>query len=114
MVDHGETPVAAAKREIQEEAGVAHFTYQLLDEEPLYVNHDEETGFCFHTFVAVCPQEMAVTINKESLGFGWFNPVRLPRELHPGFQEMMQNSAVFQRIALYRDMLPAYANTRPR
>jgi len=88
MVDSGEDPETAAFRELDEEAGVlATFTEQT----PKLYTNEGANGFKFHTYLFFSPYEMKVTINEESSGFAWFSFDKLPKNLHPGFQELIEH-----------------------
>lgn len=82
-IEPGESPEAAARRELQEECG---FTYD-GPLEPLYV---AENGF--QCFGAVCDFEPK--LNDEHTAYDWAAFDDLPEPLHPGMQEL---TAVPQR-----------------
>lgn len=97
MVDPGETPEQAALREVQEEAGLRIDPNALLG--CLYVNHDMRNGFKFYTYVAVLLKEDPVTVETEEMsGYGWFRVGRMPKHLHPGFYELLQNTEAQAKI----------------
>lgn len=87
--------IFGAFRELGEEAGVFYdVTNPGVLQSPLYVTHDDTTGFEFHTFAILvdgCPD---VSINQESIGYGWFNLTDLPSDLHPGAYEMFSDPIV--------------------
>lgn len=76
-IEPGESPEAAARRELQEECG---FTYD-GPLEPLYV---AENGF--QCFGAVCDFEPK--LNNEHTAYDWAAFDELPEPLHPGMQEL--------------------------
>lgn len=90
MVEPGELPVQGAVRELWEEAQVRVVLPETA--QAIYVNEDPERRFKFYTFAAWIDYIPQVTINEESLGFGWFRLTDLPRPLHPGFQELMSST----------------------
>ncbi|MFJ5338355.1 NUDIX domain-containing protein [Pectobacterium sp. CHL-2024] len=84
MVETGELPVDAARREVMEEAG-----YQY--DGPLYP-YSVAGGYL--TLRADVSEQFDAKINDESLAAGWFQIDDLPKPLHQPFAEMLAQQAL--------------------
>lgn len=62
-IDEGETPQAAAVREAKEEVGI---TVRLIDENPFYVEQDDQKHRLYHGFLAE-NTDGEIEINKDEL-----------------------------------------------
>ena len=85
-VDHGETPEQAVIREVSEEAGY----HGHLSIEELYVFR-HESGFAYHNFLALVPEEFQPDFNKEICDCGWFNYGEWPEPLHYGIEAILND-----------------------
>ncbi|EJM4515712.1 NUDIX domain-containing protein, partial [Salmonella enterica] len=78
-LEEGETPEAAAKREVLEECG---FDYSA----PL-TPHTLIDGYV--TYLADDAEQFDAVLNDENQACGWFSPDELPEPLHPGMVAML-------------------------
>lgn len=78
-------PKVTAKREFWEEAKV-NVPYK-ISKKPFYI--DENKFIEFYSYIGIFDEKFKVTINDESLGYGWFNLDNLPDNLHPGFERLI-------------------------
>lgn len=85
-MDPGELPQDAVKRESYEETGYSG-NIELI---PLYVFSDP-SGFKYHNFLAIVPEEFEPRMNWETQGFGWFEWDQWPSPLHFGFKLLLQD-----------------------
>jgi 8-oxo-dGTP pyrophosphatase MutT (NUDIX family) len=79
-------PKVTAKREFWEEAGV-NVPYK-ISKKPFYV--DSNKFIDFYSYLGLFNEQFKVTINEESLGYGWFDIDNLPDNLHPGFERLIE------------------------
>lgn len=79
------TPKTTAKREFWEECGV-NVPYK-VSKMPFYI--DENKFIDFYSYLGIFDEQFKVTINDESLGYGWFDLDNLPDNLHPGFEKLI-------------------------
>jgi 8-oxo-dGTP pyrophosphatase MutT (NUDIX family) len=95
-VDAGETPIDAVRREVSEEAGY----HEPVDLTPLFVFR-HESGFEYHNFLAVVPQEFTPNINWETQAFDWFDFGDWPEPSHFGLTALLEDpvSHALLRIA---------------
>ena len=89
-IDPGEDPKAAVKREMKEEVGYRGNDVELI---PLYVYEDKKTGFKYHNFLAVVPDEFTPELNWETDNFKWVEFGDWPQPLHFGLEALLQNSS---------------------
>lgn len=78
-LEPGETPEAAARREVLEECG---FDYG----KPL-TPHTLVDGYV--TYLAASVEPFEAVLNDENQAYGWFAPDELPEPLHPGMSAML-------------------------
>jgi 8-oxo-dGTP pyrophosphatase MutT (NUDIX family) len=90
-IDSGEDPKLAAKREVQEEAGYRGGDVIMV---PLYVFHDQKSGFKYYNFLAVIDDEFTPNLNWETENFEWvdFDKIRHLEPLHFGLKALLQHS----------------------
>jgi len=90
-IDSGEDPKSAAKREVQEEAGYRGGDVIMV---PLYVFHDQKSGFKYYNFLAVVDDEFTPNLNWETENFEWvdFDKIRHLEPLHFGLKALLQHS----------------------
>ena len=82
-VDGKETPIAAVKREVREEAG-----YQgKFELKPIFTY--EKGDFRFYNFLAIVPSEFTPKLDWETEDFGWFSLNKLPTPLHFGLKALL-------------------------
>lgn len=104
-IEPGETPEAAARRELQEECGVA-YRGPLT---PLYTSRD---GFkCFGAVVRATPKP---TLNDEHTAARWAPFDDLPQPLHPGMAELSNVQALAADSSSWRITLAALHQTIAR
>lgn len=86
-IDSNEDPVVAVKRELGEELG-----YHGLDSEliPLYI-YKHPSGFQYHNFLAIVPQEFVPKLDWETEGYRWVTFGEWPVPLHFGLKSLLQN-----------------------
>lgn len=82
-IDHNESPISAAKREVKEEAGY-HGKFEL---EPIYTY--EKGEFRYYNFLATVPSEFTPKLDWETEDFGWFALNKLPTPLHFGLKALI-------------------------
>lgn len=80
-IDPGETPLDAALRELEEEAGYDGYVDPVI--------HLVEPHQPFHHFVGWVPEEFEPWLNWESEDGDWFSLDELPAPLHPGWVEVL-------------------------
>lgn len=88
-MEKGESPEEAARREAGEEAGkggklVPVWTFK------------HPSGFKFHNFLAIVPNEFNPKQTWETQGHRWVEPGRWPEPMHPGLRALV-NRPEFQR-----------------
>ncbi|MDN0028651.1 NUDIX domain-containing protein [Serratia marcescens] len=79
-LEEGETPEAAARREVLEECGVDYAT-------PL-TPHALIDGYV--TYIAEGGEQFEAVLNEENQAYGWFSLDELPKPLHPGMVAMLE------------------------
>lgn len=85
-IDPGEDPMAAARREVEEEAGASG----IVEMVPLYVFRKGD--FKYHNFLAVVPSEFTPRLNWETQGYKWVEYGDWPSPLHFGLVSLLANS----------------------
>jgi ADP-ribose pyrophosphatase YjhB (NUDIX family) len=78
------TPKQTAKREFFEETNV-NTKYQIT-KEPFFMNANPFIDF--YTYIGLFDGKPNIIINDESLDYGWFKINKMPKNLHPGVQEL--------------------------
>lgn len=91
-IDSGESPSAAAAREVREEAGW-NGQFKLI---PMFV-FTHPSGFRYSNFLAVVETEFTPQLNWESQGFTWVDYGDWPQPLHPGLASLL-NDPLSQQI----------------
>ncbi|MEL5258408.1 NUDIX hydrolase [Serratia nevei] len=79
-LEEGETPEAAARREVSEECGVDYAA-------PL-TPHALIDGYV--TYIAEGGEQFEAVLNEENQAYGWFSLDELPEPLHPGMVAMLE------------------------
>ncbi|MDS0829072.1 NUDIX domain-containing protein [Serratia marcescens] len=79
-LEEGETPEAAARREVLEECGVDYAA-------PL-TPHALIDGYV--TYIAEGGEQFEAVLNEENQAYGWFSLDELPKPLHPGMVAMLE------------------------
>jgi len=83
--DSDKHPMITAIREFQEETGCKET--MKLSKTPFFINKNNHINF--YNYVALLKNQFHVIINDESLGYEWASLDKLPLNLHPGFEEMI-------------------------
>lgn len=94
-LEEGETPVVAARREIEEEIGY-NGSMQLL---PAFVYDTSE--LLFYNFIGVVPTQFVASLNWESDGYGWTPLKDIPKPIHYGLAALLKDTksaATIQRV----------------
>jgi hypothetical protein len=50
----------------------------------MHRDYQPDTGYTFHNFVAIVPQEFLPTLNDEHTDYKWITMDKFPNDLHPG------------------------------
>ena len=79
------TPKETAKREFMEETN-NHSKY-LISKEPFFLNSNNFIDF--YTYFGIFNGQPEIRINEESLSYGWFDLNRLPDNIIPGLEGML-------------------------
>lgn len=82
-IDEGESPVAAAKRELTEEAGLD----QDVEMTPLLVF--QKGDFKYHNFLATVDKEFDPKLNWETQASKWVDAKNIPEPMHPGLKSLL-------------------------
>lgn len=88
-IDQGENPKDAVMREMHEEVGYKGADIQLI---PLYIFEDQKTGFKYHNFLAVVPDEFRPELNWETDNYKWVEFGHWPAPLHFGLETLIKKS----------------------
>ncbi len=91
-------PKRTAIREFREESGCkCRFK---ISKKPFYIN--ESNHVKFYTYLGVFDKQFLVKINNESIDYDWFDINHMPENLHPGFEELLNNKLdVLKKIIAY-------------
>ena len=81
IVENGESPYEALKREVKEELGIVPDINKL---NPIDVYQSKDKNFMYYSFVAVIDEEFLPNLNGESCGYAWVNIGNWPKPLHEG------------------------------
>lgn len=99
-IDSGEKPIDAARREVQEEAGVS-----ATDIVPLYIFHDKKSGFKYYNFLVLVDNEFTPSPNPDSewetQGWDWFEFGQWPKPLHFGVVGILNDANSVRVIQSY-------------
>lgn len=85
-LDSNESPKIGLTREIKEETG---YTGQLTLK--FLWTFEHESGFKYHNFLAIIPDEFQPRLDWENQGFEWVNYGEWPTPLHPGMQMLLDS-----------------------
>jgi len=92
-IDGRESPIQAAKREAQEEAGFTPDDNSIV---PIYVFHDVKSGFKYYNFLILVDTEFTPNIPSESRwetqGWEWVEYGKWPQPLHFGVKAILNDS----------------------
>lgn len=98
-VDEGESPLQALQREVREESGYKGKPRLVK----LYTFKDAESGFEYHSYLAVIPSAFTPRLDWESSDYRWVKYGEWPRPLHPGVVEMLRKGgqkAILREVGL--------------
>ena len=90
-IEENETPHEALRRELNEEINT---DLDVSSAKPLTVFKSPSKDFAFFMLHTTVPKEFTPEINNEHCGWCWADPRCLPRPLHPGFNDALQNEDV--------------------
>jgi 8-oxo-dGTP pyrophosphatase MutT (NUDIX family) len=85
-LNFGESPEAAARREIKEEIGISLDNIPLVE---IYTNDVHSPRFRFHTFACVVEKEFVPNLNWESSDYMWCDVNTLPSPIHWGVTQLI-------------------------
>jgi 8-oxo-dGTP pyrophosphatase MutT (NUDIX family) len=77
-------PKTTAKREFYEETKIIN--NYTISKEPFYISTNPLWDF--YIYLGIFEEKPSVNISDESLDYGWFTINQLPKNLHPGVQEL--------------------------
>lgn len=81
LLEPGETPFEALKRELTEEIGFMPDVEKL---NPIDIYESKDKKFHYYSFVAVVEKEFQPSLNGESAGYAWVDIGAWPNPLHQG------------------------------
>lgn len=91
-IDSNESPIQAVKRESQEESGYMPDNSNII---PIYVFHDENSGFKYYNFIVLTPDEFTPNIPAnsqwETQGWKWVDFGNWPSPLHFGVKAILND-----------------------
>jgi 8-oxo-dGTP pyrophosphatase MutT (NUDIX family) len=98
-IDGSESPLEAVKREAYEEAGASPSDSQII---PIYIFHDQKSGFKYYNFIVVVEEEFKPNIpiqsRWETQGWGWFDLNDFPSPLHFGVKAILNDAGSVNKI----------------
>jgi len=98
-IDGSESPLEAVKREAYEEAGANPVDSQII---PIYVFHDQKSGFTYYNFIVVVEDEFEPDIPMQSRwetqGWDWFDFGNWPSPLHFGVIAILKDTNSVNKI----------------
>lgn len=86
MVEAGEYPNEAVKRECVEEMG---FLPMITHMYPFNIYESQDKAFRYYTFVAIVEEEFIPQLNQEAVGYAWVKAGTWPRPMHIGAQKTL-------------------------
>ncbi len=86
MVEEGEYPNEALKRECVEEIG---FLPDIKSMYPFNVYESRDKAFRYYTFIAIVEEEFIPQLNQEAVGYAWVKAGTWPRPMHTGAQKTL-------------------------
>ena len=81
MVEEGEYPNEAVKRECEEEMG---FFPDVKSMYPFDIYESRDKAFRYYTFVAIVEDEFVPVLNEEAVGYAWVEVGIWPKPMHTG------------------------------
>lgn len=101
-IDSRETPIQAVKREAQEESGYIPDDSSII---PIYVFHDEKSGFKYYNFIVLTDDEFTpkipISSQWETQGWKWVEFGNWPSPLHFGVKAILNDSKSVSIIKSY-------------
>ena len=97
MVEEGEWPNEAVKRECVEEMG---FVPDIKYMYPFDVYESKDKAFRYYTFVAIVDEEFVPQLNQEAVGYAWVKVGIWPRPMHIGAQKTLCSEKGKERLDL--------------
>ena len=101
-IDSRETPIQAVKREAQEESGYIPDDSSII---PIYVFHDEKSGFKYYNFIVLTDDEFTpkipISSQWETQGWKWVEYGNWPSPLHFGVKAILNDSKSVSIIKSY-------------
>jgi len=98
-MQHGETALQAALREMNEEAELRP---EKIIENPIYTeenNKGEDKDFKFYNFLGIVSNEVEAVLNHEHLDYNWYRLSEIPYiNLHSGFKKIFKDANAMQII----------------
>ena len=101
MLEAGETPYEAIKRELTEEIG---FVPALEKLNPIDVFQSHDKRFYYYSFVAVVEAEFSPTLNSESAGYAWVDIGQWPQPLHQGARTTLNKNKGTEKLRTILDI----------
>ena len=80
-IDEGENPAVAARREMQEETGLATDKFYNLSRVHSFYEHKTDRVVLIPAFAAIVPRDAQVKLSEEHDEFAWLQPEGAPRRL---------------------------------
>jgi len=93
-MDNNETPMQAVSREIHEETGYNG----KVDLKHIWT-FQHSSGFKYHNYVAIVPNEFVPTMNWETQGYAWVSLNDLPKPIHSGLAKFLQQPEFFRTMS---------------
>ena len=115
-MEKDESPMRAMKREIQEETNTD--PEMIEDFHHLYSHEVPESGFQYHSYLAIVPTEFVPVFPKnEAQGYRWVDYGDWPTPLHPGVEYMFDRTQALDKIQQIKqrmDMKPGIQRVMAR
>jgi len=93
-MDNDESPTQAVSREIYEETGYNG----KVDLKHIWT-FQHSSGFKYHNYVAIVPNEFVPTMNWETQGYAWVSLNDLPKPIHSGLAKFLQQPEFFRTMS---------------